>query len=196
MWTLNGQKVAFLSTNSSLSNDIPCYKLKGDGPHQLKVINADGSGESIIYSKKFYYGFITVSNDGQIIFVADLVSLTNDDFYAHNSPDKRRMYRINLEESEPIEISVGDPFGTPSWSPDGKYVAYNSYSSLEILDIETQEVLRFPYIEPYIRNFVWSPDSQYIAANIADQEDGASDEEDHIYIFDLQTRMIHPLLQE
>jgi hypothetical protein len=57
-------------------------------------------------------------------------------------------------------------------------------------------MLEFPSIEPHIENFVWSPNSQYIAANVSTQEDMARDKEDHIYIFDIQARTVRPLLQE
>jgi hypothetical protein len=124
MWTLNGQKIVFLSTNSSLRSSTSC-ELKGDAPHQLKAINADGSGESIIYSKKFYYASITVSNSGQIIFLADMISQTSDDYFAHSSSGQKSWYRMNLEENESVKIS-GDTGGRASLSPNGKYLAYKN----------------------------------------------------------------------
>lgn len=195
MWTLNGQKIVFLSTNSSLGSSTSCT-LERDAPHQLKVINADGSDESIVYGKEFYYDSITVSNSGQIVFFADMVSKTSTEFSNLASPAKKSWYKISLEESDPVEIPSEDTIGRPSWSPDGKSLAYISFSRFKILDIETQQVFEFPHIEPYIENFVWSPNSQYIAANVSTQKDMASSTEDHIYIFDIKAGTVHPLLQE
>ena len=195
MWTLNGEKIVFLSTTSSLWPGT--CRLKRDAPHQLKAIDADGNGEDLIYDEEFYYAFITVSNNGQIIFVADMVSKTSADF-AH-PPTKKSLYRIGLAGRELIELPLEENYEfivLPSWSPNGEYLLYRSFPGLKILNLGTGEILELPAIESHIKNFVWSPNGQYIAANVSSQEYGASDEEDHIYIFDVHARTVRPLLQE
>jgi hypothetical protein len=62
--------------------------------------------------------------------------------------------------------------------------------------VKTREILEFSQIEPFIEEIVWSPDSQYIAAHISIQEDMASDQEDHIYIFNIKDGTSRPLIQK
>jgi len=197
MWTLNGTKVVFLSTASSSSPHNSCF-LENDAPHLLKVINADGSGESVVYDKEFYYAFVSVSNGGQIAFVANMTSTTAYD-YSLPSTKNGSLYRIDVVNGKLTEmLTVEDDENLvvlPEWSPDEESVAYTSFLELKILEVRTGEVLE-PLEQPSIDNFVWSPDSQKIAANTSTWEDMAVNAENHIYIFDIQSQTFSPLVQE
>lgn len=194
MWVLNGTKVVFLSTASSLSS-YSCT-LRRDAPHQLKVIDADGRNEKTVYNKVFFYAFISATNSGQIIFVADLISKTGDDYY---SSDDQKIYELELEANEPVprysKKSDDDSLTPFSLSSDGKYLAYKRFRSLKTLDLQTGETIKLPLIEALVDNFVWSPDGQRIAVTTSIHEDMAGDEENHIYIFEIDGETVQPLLQ-
>jgi Tol biopolymer transport system component len=163
----------------------------------LRIINIDGSDESVIHDEEIFYTFLSVSNSGEIVFVADLTSKTADEYYSLNN--NRNLYRISLDERTPAEIipvQSDDLIVLPSWSPDEKHLAYRSYKGLKILNVETGEILELPTIEPSFENFSWSPNGQKIAATVSVWKDMAVDKEDHIYIFDIQNNTFHPLIQE
>lgn len=199
MWTLNGTKIVFLSTASSSSPYSSC-KLENDAPHQLKVINTDGSGESIVYDKEFYYAFVSVSNNGQIIFVTNMTSKTAYD-YSLPSAKNGSLYRMDIENSKLVEILTVENdeelVVLPLWSPNEEYLVYRSFLlGLKILDVRTGEILEMPRIEPIIDNFVWSPDSEKIAVTASTWKDMAVDSEEHIYVLDIQSQAFYPLIQE
>lgn len=194
-WTLDGTKIVYLSTNSSLWSKS--CELKRDAPHHLMVMTSDGRDISVIYNEAFYYAFIAVSNDGQILFVTDMVSKTAGDFF-YPPVDNRILYRINVEGKELIKLPAQDNhfLVSPSWSPDGTRLVYRGIGGLELLNIQSGETSELPAIEPLIENFVWSPDGKRIAATVSIQLDQASDKEEHIYIFDVQNNTISPLLPQ
>lgn len=179
IWTLDGTKIVFLSSN--LSNPS-----LGQVPAQLRVINTNGSDERVIYNKEIYYDFVSVSNSGQIIFTTfDLAQ----DYLEH-------LYSIDLDGGKgPVEISALDRWLLLSSSPDGQYLVYGSLH-LQVLDIETGKVQELPptpnfHIEGIPR---WSPDGQKIAVTGSDNPTGFYQEK-HIYIFDLRNSTVQPLIQ-
>lgn len=199
MWTLNGTKITFLSTDSSSQADCrPGY----DVLPQLKSIDADGSNERTIYDPDFYYLYwmVSVSNSGQVALVTNMVSKTEDDYFQYPSTRKGSMYEISLVDVEgtPVEIiAVEDErIVRPTRSPSEELVAYMSNGHLKILDVATGDTLYPWQFEPIIYSFVWSPDSQKLAVLTSVQEDMASDSEDHIYIYDIESQAFHPLVQQ
>jgi Tol biopolymer transport system component len=200
MWTLNGTKIVFWSTTASL---IPgtCFPPIGDAPALLKVINADGTGEEVIYDKEIFYTFPSVSNTGQIAFISDLVSKTFEDSLMSNN--ELSLYKIGLDEKEPIKVSRASQL--LSWSPNGKYLVYR-YRGVQILEIETGVIRKLPpiptkkvglYTYYYLIDEVsdWSPNSQELAVTTSANPTGFYQEK-HIYIFDLQSGTYRPLIQQ
>jgi Tol biopolymer transport system component len=197
MWTLDGAKIVFLSTASS-SRYNNC-ELKGDAPHQLRLVNADGSGASVVYEPEFYYASVSVSNSGQVLFVANMTSMTAYD-YSLPSTENGSLYRIDLAGEGLIEmLAVGEGGNeiiiAPSWSPNEDYLAYRHFARLRILDVRTGKVHE-PLEQPSVDSFVWSPDSQRIAVTTSTWEDMARDSEEHIHVFDVQGGTFQPLIQE
>jgi len=196
MWTLDGTKIVFLSTASSSSQYNSC-DLKGDAPHQLRLVNVDGSGANVVYEPEFFYASISVSNSGQVLFVANMTSMTAYD-YSLPSTEKGNLYRIDLAGENLIEmLTVGEGGNeiiiAPSWSPNEDYVAYRHFTKLRILNVGTGEVHELSE-QPSVDSFVWSPDSQRIAVTTSIWEDMARDSEEHIHVFDLRSWTFSPLL--
>jgi len=221
-WILNGSQIFFLSSTLPKGSAYHC-DLRGDTSH-LKIINADGSGARVVY-RELYYPFVSVSSTGQIAFVTDKVSMSENDYYGVTSASDRRgrLYRIGLDDVRPVEISTDTtyPIVYHPWSPDGKHLIYkNDHQDFKILNIETGEVRELPPIEPSIESstdflfsigvgdkssppvhaFRWSPSGQQIAVTGYHRVDKGGDQfgysEKHIYILSLQDEMAHPLIQK
>jgi Tol biopolymer transport system component len=179
-------------------------------------MRANGTEESTIY-KELYYPFITVSNAGQIAFVSDLTSKTEQEYWTFTDTPLARLYILNVNESEPIEISTqGQTLAmfrpiVYAWSPDGTRLLYiDQDRKLRIFNYETERIDNLPSIEhlfppdeyPELGDFSWSPDSHQIAATVyltkGGDEDGGDNYtyiEKNVYIFDLQNNTVHPLIQ-
>jgi Tol biopolymer transport system component len=200
MWTLDGSKIVFLSTDYDHSLWYDCGPGE-DALPQMKVVNADGSGEHIIYDPEFYYPHwqVSVLNSGQIIFVSDMASKTRDEYY-DSSVNYGKLYKIDLVEETLVEIlaTVDDrePIRFPVWSPNEEYIAYHGYSRLIMLNVTTEKVFIAQEIPSIEYRLAWSPDGQRIAAIVSNDEYGAIDSEEHIHIFDIQSRTFQPLIQK
>jgi len=110
--------------------------------------------------------------------------------------DQVDIFTLNMGESvpEPVIHNMGDSL-FPSWSPDGKFLAYaldtppdsKGFSGVYVMNLETGEQKRlFDYYETSLGLPIsWSPDSRYVA-----YEDTTAEEYwygSDIYIFDLTT---------
>jgi Tol biopolymer transport system component len=197
-WTLGGSQIVFLSTDSS--SPYVCSP-EEDALPQMKVVNADGSGERVVYAPEFYYPYwqVSVSNSGQIAFVTNMTSRTYAEYY-DRSAEHGDLYSISLVEGTLVQILAAvDDWGLivlPVWSPDERYVAYRgSLSDLKTLDVGTGEVRESLERLSIARRFVWSPDSQRIAVVASTRADMARDSEEHIHVFDLQSQTFQPLIQ-
>ena len=198
-WTLGGSQIVFLSTDSSSSYE--CSPDEEALP-RIKVVNADGSGERVVYDPEFYYPYwqVSVSNSGQIAFVSNMSSKARPPYY--DPPDKPPgLYILDLGEGTPVEVLAAKEnqdvrVGLPLWSPNEKFVAYSSYlNDLKVVDVGTggvRELLERVSINP---RFVWSPDSQRIAVVSSTLTDMAIDSEEHIHVFDLQSQTFQSLIQ-
>ncbi|MBN1814228.1 MAG: PD40 domain-containing protein [Anaerolineae bacterium] len=195
MWTLDGSKIVFLSTDSSIS--YICSPDENALP-QIRAVDVDGAGERVVYNPEFYYPYwqVSVSDSGQIAIVTDMTSRTYEEYY-EDSP-RGSLYSIDIREGTLTQMRAwryGEPILLPSWSPSEEYVAFRSYFDLKILNVETGKVFgprEQPFIEP---RFVWSPDSQRIAVTISTQEDYVIDSEEHIHVFDVQSQTFQLLIQ-
>lgn len=186
-WTLNGTKVVFSSTASTLAENS--CSLNYDAPLQLKVINADGGRqEKVIYDQGNFYTVFSVLNNGKVAFVSDLVSRSN--WESGMSERDSYIYTIDLENGIPVQRVKGT--NPASWSPDGKYLLY---SGVAVLEVETGQIARLPSSMPVIANIDgWSSDSQEIALTTFTDKTGFYSEK-HIYIFSLIDGSVHQLIR-
>ena len=182
MWTLNGTAVVFLASDSL-----------GYAPSKLKVINADGSGERVIFNRELFYNFVAVSNTGKIFFTT--YDLSNDKL--------DHLYTMNLDDKEPIELYINNELPRPSWdiyqwgtptlSPNEKYLIYEDRGLL-LLDIDTGQLSKLPLGEPIEGRPSWSPDSQKLAVTVLENTTGFHTER-HIHILDIQDRTMESVLR-
>lgn len=187
MWTMDGTKIVFLSADPmDPSSQYSCRWDLYDAYPQLKVMNADGSEEVAIGHERVDYPFVSVSDDGL------LTVLRNGD-----------LHRVDLG-GNPVELPyIKDYHRFPTWSPDDEHLAYEWPSrSINVLDVEGGGVLELQLESkgatpaPLIDGLTWSPDSDRIAVSTWTQVDLAIDSEEHIYVLDLQSQEVHPLLEE
>jgi Tol biopolymer transport system component len=196
MWTMDGSKIVFLSTNSS--SPYRCSPDRDVALPQIKLVNVDGRDERIVYDPEFYYPYwqVSVSNDGQIAIFTDMISGTYEDY---KDSSEGGLYSIDLREGTDAQMRASRYdylIVLPIWSPSEEYMAYRRGSYLKILSVETGE--EFVPLEKLSveTGFVWSPDSQKIAVVVSTQQDMAIDSEEHIHVFDLQSQTFQPLIQE
>ena len=194
-WTLDGTKIVYVSTNSSMWSATPC-SLQGDAPHQLRVMDSDGWNSQMIDVESSYYSFVSVSNDGRILFITDEVSKTQQEFSFH-PPRDTFLYQFTLTDGTLTQLPTKDSDFRmlSSWSPDGEYIVYEGgVGRPQLLHTYTSITSELPVIKPSFEDFAWSPDSQRIAVTVAFWFDHASEQENHIYIFDVQNNTTSPLL--
>ncbi len=194
MWTSHGSKIVYLSTE--FSSPYGCEPDE-DALPQIRVMDADGTGDRVVYDPEFYYSpsQVSVSDSGQILFVSDMVSRTADEYYSSYT-EYPSLYSIDLAQDEPEKVHSQplEYVRDPVWSPDERCVAYLSGSELHILDMEKGTDVG-PYRHLSIgQRYVWSPNGQKIAVVVSKYYNAFGPEE-HIHILDVQSGTYHPLVQ-
>lgn len=182
-WSSNGTKIVFLS--ASLLSDT--CRQSDKGYYRLEIINNDGTGRKVIYDKESIQPFVSVTNEGQIAFVANLAGET---FIERISGTPSFLYTFNLlNDPKPSERDLA--YGSVSWAPNGILIAYST-TELKIFDVETGQIHELPSGQQFlIDSMTWSPDSQQVAVTASIDQDFYSEE--HIYIFNLQDDTIRQL---
>jgi Tol biopolymer transport system component len=182
-WTLNGKKIAFWSASAGLTACFPDVR----STIRLKAINADGTGEKVLYDKEISMPAFSVSNTGQIAFLRS---------------NGTELYTIGLDGNEPVKMPASYHLGLSS--PDGKYLIYEDRGP-QLLEVMTGESRRLPEIPRTQRYFgynyyliddasSWSPDSLEVAFTTSAIPTGFYTEK-HIHIFNLQSNSFRPLIQ-
>ena len=111
------------------------------------------------------------------------------------NPDGKDFYRLTVADADgrrPIVLLEGrDPILAPSWSPDGKEVAYVSFESSRpaiyrqvLATGEREQLTNFQGLN---NSPVWSPDGKSMALVLS--KDGSPD----IYLLDLETKQFQRL---
>jgi dipeptidyl aminopeptidase/acylaminoacyl peptidase len=87
------------------------------------------------------------------------------------SSDWHKLYRISADGGAPEQLlPTGDNEVAPTWSPDGKSIAFNYYplpdrplTGIQLVDLATRKVSVMPGTEGYYVPS-WSPDGKYLVA--------------------------------
>jgi len=91
--------------------------------------------------------------------------------------DEKFIFKTPVDEERPEQISPIDGW-LPSYSPDGKYIAFSGKSDIWIVPSSGGEPHKLTSIndEGKLRGPVWSPDMKYIAANYEGPDNNVSNE--------------------
>ncbi|MCB0196591.1 MAG: PD40 domain-containing protein [Anaerolineae bacterium] len=179
-WIMDGTRIVFLSSSTVSFPSQFCGGSGQYGPYQIGVLD-DGDTKEIIYDGEVTPSpFFDVSNSGQIAYTTDVFTEIRS-----GNAGFSNVYIMNLEEGIPIEIERGS--GPISWSPSGHFLAFNH--NLNVFNASTQKIHQSP-IDDLLINVsdivVWSPDDQILAVTALRESTKFFDEDEHIYIIDLQ----------
>jgi TolB protein len=112
-WSPDGKKIAFVS----LSGD--------DGYHELRVMNADGSGvESITSRDEAVIERPTWSPDGRRIAFSRCFAGCD-------------IFRVNADGAELLQLTKVGSAHAPAWSPDGTRIAFTLWQRVSSSAYET-----------------------------------------------------------
>jgi Tol biopolymer transport system component len=138
MWSPDGKQLVFISQ-------------RGTAQTALYAIDANGKNLRALSEPGFYTTQPTYSPDGyRIAFVIRTQERPNLDI----------LHTVQSDGSQLAALDI--PGYYPSWSPDGRYLAYWHRADFYVLDIETGEKRRI--LTHYSSQLLhWSPDSRHIA---------------------------------
>ncbi|MDH5571112.1 MAG: Tol-Pal system beta propeller repeat protein TolB [Gammaproteobacteria bacterium] len=110
---------------------------------------------------------------------------------------KQKLYRLAIADSdgynEQIIYESSKPLMSPNWAPDGKRLAYVSFTNgrqeIYIQNVITRETQRVSNFQGLNGAPVWSPDGKYLALTLS--KDGNAE----IYVLNLQTNKFTRITQ-
>ena len=137
-WSPDGSRIVFMSQVGST--------------YDLYVVNSDGSGLTRLTDAPGEDGWPAWSPDGQKIAFES----ARDDCGVSTDPNCKRsgdigpyfdIWIVNPDGSDQRRLS--DIFGQfSSWSPDGKYILFNSFDGLDIMNADGSSLRRMPISLP------------------------------------------------
>jgi Tol biopolymer transport system component len=164
-WSPDGAQLAFVRNQGS----------------ELCTINADGSGLRVIARAHHYYQLPRWSPLGNLIaFQSDIGDIDHEAIFTVQ-PDGTHLHRLT-----PVDT------GFPSWSPDGRQLAYRYGDRLMLLEMATGKTRPLTTCSlPCVGDFApsWAPTGAAIA--FIRQEDGGAKQ--HLYVIDLASRRLQRL---
>jgi Tol biopolymer transport system component len=97
------------------------YASQAGGGWDIWVMNADGSGQQQLTADAGVNAHPSVSPDGRhIVFASNRAGVFN-------------IWRMDIDGGNPVRLTSGGGEKFPQWSPDGRWVVYNSVSPDESL---------------------------------------------------------------
>lgn len=116
----------------------------------------------------------------------------------HRDRQGKALYQLAISDSdgynEQVLFESGMPIVRPAWAPDGKQLAYVSYSTgrpqIYVQNIYTRQTTRLTDFKGSNLSPAWSPDGRRMAMALS--KDGNSE----IYIMDLTTRRLYRITRD
>jgi TolB protein len=167
-WSPDGSQIAFVR-NQGL---------------ELVVMDADGSNEQVIASRRGYYQWPAWSPDGRSIAYQSTIAV-GDEFTA--------IFTIQPDGTGERQLTDGSASeGFPAWSPDGSRIAYSAADRLWIMDGDGAHSRQATHCGlPCVGDFApaWSPDGSQLVF-VRQEEGGAAR---RLYVVDLATQGVRSL---
>jgi len=152
------------NTPTPIENQIAFYGIYRDGNKGIFRMNPDGTDVTHIVDMD-YYSYRAIAGG-----TSDTFSFSPDGNWITYSSKSRidgsyDIYIVDVDGTIKIKVTntpEGESF--PSWSPDGKYIAYVITNTAYILDVETFESEKIGEIinAEHLKQITWSPDSNTV----------------------------------
>ena len=158
-WSPDGKKIAFSSNRGGNFRGI--Y-----GNSEIYVMNSDGTEQKRLTNNPAEDYFASWSPDGKKIAFNSEGDVTKVDFSSGEDVNLE-IYVINVDGTEQRRLALD---GRPSWSPDGKKIAFSPFRSnrdvngeIYVINVDGTEQKRLTNnpAEDYFAS--WSPDGKKIA---------------------------------
>lgn len=148
-----GKEVAFIVRGELFVTRFP--EGGAPTPNLTKTVEPE---EGIAWSKDGKWVYFAGERNGQ----TDLFRITSDD------PEEPRLRRTTRHKIEPL-TQTPQSESRPTPSPDGKWLAFErSPGNLVVMNLETREERTL--VQSWnLGNFVWSPDSKWLAYDMYDE---------------------------
>lgn len=183
-WSADGKWIAVYGGNPSDSDGgkfVSVLPVAGGKPRLVQLPKQGGH----LYSYR-----LSLSPDGQILAFSAL-EFGKSPKEIESSSD-RRIYTISTAEGEPKQVSSGWAL-LPSFSPDGKFIAYVGYrrrntegsrynGDLWVAPSDGGTPIKLTSVNGRLRGPVWSSDGKYIAAH---HEPLGGNPSDEIWVYPL-----------
>jgi TolB protein len=148
-WSYDGRRIIFGI------GGFPLFitSIGGQGPAQLGIVNADGSGFQLITSGANDNAFPSFAPDGKRIV------------YRTNGPDGEGLRVMNLEDHS-VTVLTKDYDNFPAWSPRGDLIAFvrKIGNDFEICTIrpDGKEMTQLTHTKGNDAHVGWSPDGEWL----------------------------------